>query len=263
MLNIMNGCVRGIRLMARGGTLVVLGVLVSLGVILGPSDSQAAIATTTQNWPATPIYSAAAYPSAAITYNAVAGNNRLLVVGISSSTTAVAQAQPTVSYGGTAMTPAVGYSATATQQHSYLFYLPLGSSATADAGKTIAVTISGGTSKHCIVNAAVYTGVDQATPVAASVRSSNNTTTGTAVGPFTLAVNSGEMGVSVLNTVQPGTTNLNASTITLGATGHLWTQVSTAASARMKGGGRYGPPLPPPSTPIRLRRPSIRHQPLH
>jgi len=236
MLNIMNGCAYGIRLLARGGSLMVPGLLVVLGIILGPLDSQAAIGTTTQNWPATPIYSNAAYPSAAITYNAVAGNNRLLVVGISSSTTAVAQAQPTVSYGGTAMTHAIGYSATATQQHSYLFYLPIGSSAIADTGKSINVTISGGTSKHCIVNAAVYTGVDQASPIGTTVGSSNNTTAGTAVGPFTLAVNSGELGVSVLNAVQPGTTNLNASTIALGTSGHLWTQVSTAASARMKGG---------------------------
>jgi len=236
MLKIMNGCVCGIRTLARGGALGVLGAIVSLGIVLVPLDSRAAIGTTTQNWPATPIYTNAAYPSAAITYNAVAGSNRLLVVGISSSTTAVVQAQPTVTYGGTSMTPAIGYSATATQQHSYLFYLPLGSSATADSGKTIVVGISGGTSKHCIVNAAVYTGVDQATPIGTSVRSSNDATTGTAVGPFTLAVNSGEMGVSVVNAVQPGTQNLNASTIALGTSGHLWTQVSTAVSARMKGG---------------------------
>ncbi len=223
-------------LFAKDGIIFFWGIIAAFSIILTPLESRAAIGTTTQNWPATPIYSNAAYPSAAITYNAVAGNNRLLVVGISSSTTAVNQSQPTVTYGGTAMTYVIGTNATATQQHSYLFYLPLGSSASADTGKTIAVTISGGTSKHCIVNAAVYTGVDQTTPVGTSVPSSNNTTAGIAVGPFTLAVNAGELGISVLNTVQPGTTNNNASTIALGATGHVWTQVSTAASARMKGG---------------------------
>jgi len=238
MLNIMNGCVHGIRLLTRGKALALLGAIVSLGIILGPPDSQAAIGTTTQNWPATPIYANAAYPSAAITYNAVAGNNRLLVVGISSSTTAVAQAQPTVTYGGTAMTHATGYSATATQQHSYLFYLPLGSSASADTGKTINVTINGGTSRYCIVNAAVYTGVDQTTPVATPVRSSNDTTAGTVVGPFTLAVNSGEMGVSILNAVRSEANKQNAPTIAIGSTGHIWNQVSTAASNKIIGGMR-------------------------
>jgi len=236
MHNILECTMQRVSHLARNTNLLFWGIIATFSIIIGPLDSQAAIGTTTQNWPATPIYSNAAYPAAAISYNAVAGNNRLLVVGISSSTTAIAQAQPTVTYGGTALTYAIGTNATATQQHSYLFYLPLGSSATADTGKTIAVTINGGTSKHCIVNAAVYTGVDQVSPIGTSIRSSNNTTTGTAVGPFTLAVNSGEMGISVLNTVQPGTTNLNASTITLGTGGHLWTQVSTAASARMKGG---------------------------
>jgi len=236
MQNIFMGAIHKMSLFAKDGLLLLWSTIAIFSVILAPLDARAAIGTTTQNWPATPIYSNAAYPAAAITYNAVAGNNRLLVVGISSSTTAVNQPQPSVTYGGTAMTYAIGYNATATQQHSYLFYLPLGSSASADTGKTIAVTISGGTSKHCIVNAAVYSGVDQAVPVGTSVRSSNNTTAGTAVGPFTLAVNSGELGISVLNTVQPGTQNLNASTIALASTGHLWTQVSTAASARMKGG---------------------------
>jgi predicted CxxxxCH...CXXCH cytochrome family protein len=236
MVNNMNGCVHGLKSIARKVALLVFGVIAFFGITLGPGESQAAIGTTTQNWPATPIYAAAAYPSAAISYNAVAGNNRLLVVGISSSTTAIAQAQPTVTYGGVSMTPAVGYNATATQQHSYLFYLPLGSSATADTGKALSVSISGGTSKYCVVNAAVYTGVDQATPVSTSVRSSNTTTASTVVGPFTLGVASGELGLSVLNTVMAGTTNANASTITIGTTGHLWSQVSTVASARMKGG---------------------------
>ncbi len=235
MLNIINGCAGGIRVLARSGGVLAVGVIAFLGAILGPSESRAAIGTTTQNWPATPIYSAASYPAAAITYNAVAGSNRLLVVGVSCSTTAVTQSQPTVTYGGTAMTHAVGYSATATQQHNYLYYLPIGSSATVDTGKSINVTISGGTVRYCMVNAAVYTGVDQASPVATSVRSSNNTTAGTAVGPFTLAVNSGEMGISVLNAVGTGTGKTNAATITIGATGHIWSQVSTAASNRIVG----------------------------
>lgn len=235
MLNIKNGSLQGSRMLARCRSLIVIGALVFLGMVSGPLDSQAAIGTA-QNWPATPIYANAAYPSAAITYNAVAGNNRLLVVGISSSTTSVAQTQPTVTYGGTPMTYAVGYSATATQQHSYLFYLPLGSSATNDTGKSISVTnFSGGTSRYCIVNAAVYTGVDQTSPVATSVPSSNTTTASTSVGPFTLAVNSGELGISILNTVRTGTTKANAGTITIGTTGHVWTQASTAASGRIVG----------------------------
>ncbi len=235
MLKRVYGGMQKATMLKRCGSLVVIGAIAFLGTVCGPRDSQAAIGTTTQNWPSTPLYANAAYPAAAISYNAVAGNNRLLVVGISSSTTAVAQAQPTVTYGGVSMTPAVGYNATATQQHSYLFYLPLGSSATADAGKNLNVTISGGTSRYCIVNAAVYTGVDQTTPVASPVRSSNNTTAGTAVGPFTLAVASGELGVSVLNTVTSGTSKASASTITIGTTGHLWNQVSTAASNRIVG----------------------------
>jgi len=163
-------------------------------------------------------------------------------VGIASSSSSVNQPQPTVTYGGTAMTHAIGVNATATQQHSYLYYLPLGSSAAADTGKSIVVSMSGGTSVYCIVNAAVYTGVDQTSPIGASVRWSNATTASNAIGPFTLPVVSGELGISVLDAVSTGKTN--ASTITLGTTGHIWTQVSTAASAKLTG-SLHSTPLPP------------------
>jgi predicted CxxxxCH...CXXCH cytochrome family protein len=242
MRNILESAMQGMSFFTKAGILLLWSVIALLGIMLGPLESQAAIGTTTQNWPATPIYSAAGYPAAAITYNAVAGNNRLLVVGISSSTTQIAQAQPTVSYGGTPMTHAIGYSATATKQHSYLYYLPIGSAAVADTGKAINVTISGGTSRFCTVNAAVYIGVDQVTPVAAGnpIRSSNNTTASTAVGPFTLVVNSGEMGISVLNAVDVSAKKgadlaANAPTITMATTGHIWNQVSASASGRIVG----------------------------
>jgi len=241
MHNFVMGMIQRMNPLAKNGILPLWGLIAVIGLFVSPSGVHAAIGTTTQNWPATPIYGAVAYPSAAITYNAVAGTNRLLVVGISSSTTQVAQAQPTVSYGGTAMTPAIGYSATATKQHSYLFYLPIGTAAVDDTGKTINVTISGGTSNYCIVNAAVYTGVDQVSPVGTPVaanRSSNNTSVSTAVGPYTLAVNSGERGIAVLNAVldtyrKTTPTQGNAPTIAIGTTGHLWSQVSTVASAKM------------------------------
>src|SRR6185369_388311 len=219
MRNTLEGTIQRMSFFAKNGILLFCGIIAAFGIILTPLEASAAIGTTTQNWPATPIYAVAAYPSAAIAYNAVAGNNRLLLVGISSSTTAVAQSQPTVTYGGTAMTYAVGYSATATQQHSYLFYLPLGSSAVADTGKTIAVNISGGTSRYCIVNAAVYTGVDQATSVSSPVRSTNDTTASTVVGPFTSVVNAGELGISLLNAVGTGSGKTSAATVTIGTTG--------------------------------------------
>ena len=229
---------RNISLLVKAGMHLLCGIAAAFCILLDPVSSQGAIGTTTQNWPATPLFAQAAYPATGISYNALAGNNRLLVVGISTSTTAVAQAQPTVTYGGISMTAATGYSTATIQQHSYLFYLPLGSSAVADTGKTIAVTISGGTVRYCIVNAAVYTDVDQTTPVGSPVASNNGTTASTILGPFTSVVNSGDMGISVLNAVSSGASKANAATITIGTTGHVWSQVSTAASGRIVGSMR-------------------------
>lgn len=146
-------------------TLVLLFTLLFSAVIYNgwyrAAKTDAGIAQL-QGW--TNIYHSGTAPAGNVgsTFAASAGVNRMLLVAVTTTESAAAtKTIGTVSYGGTAMTTAVSDAATSARQHSFLFYLPLGSNVSADTAKQLAVTISGGTTMINDVYYAIYTGVDQ------------------------------------------------------------------------------------------------------
>jgi len=178
------------------------------------------------NW--TQTYANATYPAgAAGSFTVPAGSNRLLVVAIASTSTAVgAQTVTNVTWGGKPLTLASGNGAVTTLwNHTYLYYLKEADIASAS-GTALTATITGGTSYYTYVYAAVYTGVDQTNPVP-SAQSYTSTTLNTAVGPFspTLTVDPFHQAVEVVNLARSasGTTGR---TITTWATG--WTTAGVA-----------------------------------
>lgn len=88
-------------------------------------------------------------------------SNRLLVVAVASSQTAVGARTVTLTYGGQTLTSVTGDMAlTTTRQHTQLYYL---NEAGIDAASstTLSITIAGGTTRVNTVFAAVYDNVDQ------------------------------------------------------------------------------------------------------
>ena len=130
------------------------------------------------------------------------GSNRVLVVAISSAQTAVGARTVALTYGGQTLTLVNGDMATATvRQHTALYCLNNAGliAAAANANpSTLAVTVSGGTTRMTDVFAAVYDGVDQTTPVADSkTYSSVTTAVSTFVFSTGLVINAGNQAVGI------------------------------------------------------------------
>ena len=145
-----------------------------------------------------------------------AGSNRMLVVGISSTTSALSTQTVSVTYGGQSLTVAIGDATTSALAHTYLFYLNEAGIASA-IGNTLAVNISGGTIRYDYVYAGVYTGVNQVTPI----RDTKNYNLGglqIAVGPFNplLTISTNDRAVEIINLDRVGSTT--AATISSWAT---------------------------------------------
>ena len=148
-------------------------------------------------------YAGTAYPAGAVnpTYTIPSGDNRMLVVAISSTRTAVGTQTINVSYGGQALSLAAGDgTSAATWNHSYLYYLKE-AGIQAASGTSLNVTITGGTSYYNWVYAAVFSGVDQSTPAAGAARNYNSATANNAVGPFnpTLTIATNDQAVEIIN----------------------------------------------------------------
>jgi hypothetical protein len=180
-----------------------------------PSGSARAAINQQQTW--TNLYAGAAYPGT-YSYTVAAGSQRMLVVAVSSTqSTSGAQTTATVTYGGQALTLAVGDAASAARQHTYLFYLKDTSGVMNGVAHDLVVTIVGGTSSYNFVYAAVYAGTDQsASPITSSRNFNSLTTSQTAVGSFAsaLTIGSGDQAVEIINLTQPATP---AQTITVWA----------------------------------------------
>jgi hypothetical protein len=177
---------------------IVLLLLTSL-----PAAPASAAINQQQAW--TNLYAGAAYPGT-YSYTVAAASQRMLVVAVSSTrSTPGAQTTATVTYGGLALTLAVGDAASAAQQHTYLFYLKDTPGVMDGAAHDLIVTIAGGTSAYNFVYAAVYAGADQsATPITSSRNVNSLTTSKTGVGPFAsaLTIGTGDQAVEIINLTQ-------------------------------------------------------------
>ena len=185
---------------------VVALILVLLVLTALPAGSASAAINQQQAW--TNLYAGAAYPGT-YSYTVAAASQRMLVVAVSSTrSTAGAQTTATVTYGGQALTLAVGDAASAARQHTYLFYLKDTPGVMNGAAQNLVVTIAGGTSSYNYVYAAVYSGVDQsASPITSSRNFNSLATSQTAVGPFAsaLTIGTGDQAVEIINLTQAAT----------------------------------------------------------
>lgn len=193
----------------------------------GPNEAQAAISQQ-QAW--TNVYHAQAFPGAtAASFAVSAGSNRMLVVAITSNyNAATVQTMTGVTYGGVAMTLAIGNAATSSRAHSYIFYLK--DNAVMDGtAKTLAVTTSGGTPTVNDIYYAVFAGVDQsATPLTDSKIVTVTTAATTAAWATALTVGATDYAVEIINSQASfGTT---ARTITYATNWTMQTQQTWATT---------------------------------
>jgi hypothetical protein len=178
----------------------IFAALVLLAVICAtlPAGIARAAISVQQGW--TNLYNGAAYPGT-YSYAVGAGSERILIVAVSSTRSNAGAQTVSASYGGQALTLAVGDAGSATRQHTYIFYL-LDTPAVMNGGpQNLTVTVAGGTSSRNFVYAAVYAGVDQAGPITDTANFNGGTTQSTAVGPFSpaLSIPSGGQAVEVIN----------------------------------------------------------------
>ena len=172
--------------------------------LMAVASASAAISNP-QTWSL--VYGGAAYPGT-YTYLVPAVKNRLLVVAVSSTRSTAGTQTAAVTYGGQALTLAIGDAATSARQHAYLFYLNEAGMRAASTTNLV-VTVTGGTSTYNHVYAAVYAGVNQTTPVSNSRNYNSLATPNTTVGPFAsaLSIASNDLAVEIIN-ITSSTTNV-------------------------------------------------------
>lgn len=182
-------------------------------------------------------YASTTYPAGAInaSYAIANGSNRLLVVAVATTQTAVGAISCSVTYGGVSLTLASGDGTVTTDwNHTFLFYLTDANIGSAAGGKSLNVTCSGGTSYYTYVGAAVFAGVNQSTPYTTAVNFNSGGTASSAVGPLSgFNINAGDQAISVINLAR-GTTGTTLRTITTFATN--WSTPSLTSSGITTGG---------------------------
>jgi hypothetical protein len=167
--------------------------------------SLSAQVTTLTNW--ANAYNGTADASSTVSIPTGSNSNRMLVVAIASSQTAVGARTATVTYGGQTLTLAAGDMTQATtRQHTALYYL---NEAGIDAATStsLSVTFSGGTTRVNTVWTAIYDYVDQTTPL---TNSQNFNSVATANNAFAfgtaLTVNANDQAIEVISTIRNGNT---------------------------------------------------------
>jgi hypothetical protein len=211
---------KGMSWMAKVSMVLMITLLTSVFMYEGmykPKGAEAAIAPLAA-WSS--VYRGAAYP-ASYSYTVPAGDKRMLVVGVTSTTSAAITQTISVSYNGVAMTAAPNNDNGANVTHSYLFYQNQGTSASSTVAN-IVVTMSGGTSSYNYIYAATYSGVDQSASPIRNSQGFNSSASTTAVGPFTTALtaSTGDMAVEMINLTRTGSSSSSsARTISTWATG--------------------------------------------
>ncbi|MEN9323885.1 MAG: hypothetical protein RL699_1665 [Bacteroidota bacterium] len=174
-------------------------------ILLIITSSLSAQVTTLSSW--TNAYHGTADASATVTLPTGTNSNRLLVVAIASSQTAVGARTATVAYGGQTLTLAAGDMTLATtRQHTALYYL---NEAGLDAATStaLAVTFGGGTTRVNDVWTAVYDYVDQTTALTNTQSFNSLATTNNAFAFATaLTVNANDQAIEVISTIRNGNT---------------------------------------------------------
>ncbi len=182
-------------------------------------------------------YASTAYPAGTVnaSYAIAAGTDRMLVVAIGSTRTTVGTQSVSVTYGGQAMTLAVGDATNATNRnHTYIFYLNDAGIAAAS-GDDLDVTITGGTSYYNYVYAAVFAGVDQTTVVTDARNYFSGATANATVGPFSagLTINQGDQAIEVINLAR-STAGAGVRTVTTWSNA-TWPSPSSVAATYVPG----------------------------
>ena len=236
--------IRGMNPLAKKGALLLLAFLVSFACISGPKSAEAAVTALTGNsWRTTAgtAISATAYfrgttaaPGATNTYAIAAGANRLLVVVLAINTSTAQNVRiPTVKYGlagseNQTLSVATTDQSTSSRQHTWIFYLNEAGIAAAN-GTNLSFTYTGTVPTYTgtYANAAVYTGVDQTTPILTPTTYNSGATADLTVGPLgtSQVVTTGNLAMQMMNVLRTGSST--APTVTYDATPSAWTSAST------------------------------------
>lgn len=153
--------------------------------------------TTLSGW--SDLYNGTSSPGN-LTYTVSTGSDshRLLVVGVATSRTTSGSRSVAVTYGGQTLIPVEGDMSSSIRQHTQLYYLDeIGLDAATS--NTLAVSISGGTTRRNGVFAMVLDNVDQANPITdyRNYNSGYYTTTYFSF-PTDLTINQGDLPVKIL-----------------------------------------------------------------
>lgn len=209
---------QGMNCWVKAGLVLGLTCAISIFMCQGWYQPKQALATITQP-AAWTVVSATTNPVAAsYSIAGTVGSSRMLVVGVSvTSTTNTTTQTCAVTYGGTALTPVPGTATgtTAGYQHTYLFYMLETGNTTLFNGSanSLAVTVTGGVTTYSSVYKAVFDGVYQsAAPFTSSTSTSNGTGTGTPAFATGLNIAYGDQAVEIINATRVGSTT--ARTIT-------------------------------------------------
>lgn len=161
------------------------------------------------------VYNSNASTQQTVAYTVPTGSNtnRILVVAIASSRSAIGAITVALSYGGQVLTPVAGDMATTTvQQHTQLYYLKETGLDLATSSNLV-FTVSGGTIRGTSLFAAVFDGVDQTTPITDfKTYSSGTGTTNNPVFATALNVNANDQAVEIISSVRTGSTSFRTIT---------------------------------------------------
>ena len=190
--------------------------LIIVSMLMASTRANVAQAAISQPQAWSTVYAGPTYPTpTTYSYTVNEADNRLLVVAVSSTTSASVTQTASVTYGGQSLTLQVGTPATtASYSHTYLFYLKDTPAVMNGGPEYLDVTLANGTSRYNYVYAAVYADVDQSANPITDSKNFNSASASAAVGPFAplLAIGSGDQAVEIINLT--GTALPNTRTIT-------------------------------------------------
>jgi hypothetical protein len=174
------------------------------------------------------------------TYTVPAGSNsrRILVIAIASSRTDVGARSVTLTYGGQTLIPVNGDMALATQRHHTQLYYLNEAGLDAATNSTLAVTVSGASTRATDVFASVYDNIDQNNPVTDSrtYTSGTSNTTNPLFSPA-LTVNASDLAVEVISCFRVNSTSLR--NITYAANWSMVNQQTTASTDAVRNAVAY------------------------
>jgi len=182
-------------------------LLFSLFIVLGINCALAQV-TTLNTW--TNVYDNTGNYSGTYTVPVGTNSQRVLVVGVATSTITSSTRSVILTYGGQSLIPINGDLGSDTRQHTQLYYLnEAGIDAATNTTLSFNITsTSGSTGAANTVFVGVYDNVDQTTPITDSKTYNSGTTTSTTF-QFTpgLTINANDLSLKILSSVRTGSTN--------------------------------------------------------